>query len=133
MTTGDSPQGIKITLDDLANVRIAETAPQPIAPAVAGSRSYGTISEASGQAPAVEQERGSLFLRGWFYLGAAGLLGALAGWAICEPGFVDDARRDRWGNLLLMPVLVALMTLAFGIAESVVERSRQKALIRTAL
>jgi hypothetical protein len=32
-----------------------------------------------------------------------------------------------------MPVLVALMTLGFGIAESIVERSAQKALIRTAL
>jgi hypothetical protein len=133
MTTGNPPEGIKITLDDLANVHIAEKAPEPITQAAPGSRSYGTITEASDQAPVVEQERSSFLLQGWFYLGLAGLLGALLGWAICEPGFVDGAGQGHWGNLLLMPVLVALMTLGFGIAESIVERSTQKAMIRTAL
>jgi MFS family permease len=133
MTNGNSPDRIKITLDDLADVRVAENGPEPIAQPAAGSRSYGTITEASGQAPAVEAERGSIFLQGWFYLGVAGLLGALAGWAICEPGFVDGQSGHHWGNILLLPVLVALMTLGFGIAESLVERSVQKALIRAAL
>lgn len=133
MTTGKPQEGIKITLDDLANVRVAENAPAPIAPAEPGSRSYGTITEASGQAPAEERERGNLFLQGWFYLGVAGLVGALLGWAICEPGFVDDAAGFHWGNLLLMPVLIAMMTLGLGIAESLVERSMKKALIRSAM
>ena len=133
MTTGDPQKGIKITLDDLANVHVGDSIPAPILQADPGSRSYGTITEASGQAPVAEHERSSLLLQGWFYLGAAGLVGALLGWAICEPGFTDDAKGLHWGNVLLIPVLVALMTLGFGIAESLVERSMKKALIRSAL
>lgn len=133
MNDGRAQEGIKITLDDLANVHLAVNAPAPIAPAEPGSRSYGTITEASGQAPAAEHERANLLLQGWFYLGAAGLVGALLGWAICEPGFVDDRSGFHWGNLLLMPVLIATMTLGLGIAESLVERSMKKALIRSAL
>jgi len=133
MTTGNPQKGIKITLEDLAKVQVAENFPAPIAQPEPGSRSYGTITEASGQAPAEVYERGNILLQGWFYLGAAGLLGALLGWAICEPGFVDDARANHWGNFLLMPVLVAMMTLGFGVAESLVERSAKKALIRSAL
>jgi len=132
--SSDSPQdGIKITLEDLANVQVTDSGPAPILPAAPAGRSYGTITDASSQAPAGEKERGSIFLQGWFYLGAAGLAGALAGWAICEPGFVDGARMNHWGNVLMVPVLVALMVLAFGIIESVVERSAKKALIRAAI
>lgn len=133
MSNGNPPGKIKVTLEEIASVRVSGGVPEAIAPAAPGSRSYGTITEASGQAPAVEQERGSIFLKGWFYLGAAGMLGALAGWAICEPSFVDGARGSHWGNFLLIPVLVALMALGFGISESLVERSVQKALIRAAL
>ena len=113
MTDGKPREGIKITLDDLAQVDVAERAHQPIQPA-SSARSYGTITEAAGQAPAVELERGSIFLKGWFYLGAAGLVGALVGWAICEPGFVDGARSGHWGNVILVPVTVAIMTLRFA-------------------
>jgi hypothetical protein len=133
MTTDNPQKGIKITLDDLAKVQVAENLPAPITQPEPGSRSYGTITEASGQAPTEERERGNILLQGWFYLGAAGLIGALLGWAICEPGFVDDSRTNHWGNLLLMPLLVAMMTLGFGVAESLVERSMKKALIRSAL
>ena len=133
MTTGNPQKGIKITLEDLANIQVGEGIPAPITQPEPGSRSYGTITEASGQAPAAERERGNLLLQGWFYLGVAGLVGAMLGWAICEPGFVDSERGFHWGNLLLMPVLVALMTLGFGISESLVERSMKKALIRSAL
>jgi len=132
MTTNTPQGGIKITLDDLASVHVQESLAVPIAPAEPGTRSYGTVTEASGLAPEIAAERGSIFLQGWFYLGAAGLLGALAGWGICEPGFVDGPG-SHWGNWLLVPLLVALMTLGFGIAESVVERSAKKALIRAAL
>jgi MFS family permease len=133
MSTGNPQPGIKITLDDLAKVQISESIATPIAQPAPGSRSYGTITEACGQAPVTEGERGNILLQGWFYLGAAGLIGALLGWAICEPGFVDGVRGFHWGNVLLMPLLVALMTLGFGIAESLVERSAKKALIRSAL
>ena len=46
---------------------------------------------------------------------------------------MDDPRGFHWADLLLMPVVVALMALGFGIAESLVERSMKKALIRSAL
>jgi len=55
----------------------------------------------------------------------AGLVGALAGWAICEPSFVDG-EGHRWGNILIMPFVLALMCLGFGVAESLVERSFRK-------
>ena len=133
MTTGTPPEKLKITLDDLAKVTAAESGPAAIAPAAPGSRSYGTITDATDRPAETQAEQGSLFLQGWFYLGVAGLLGALAGWAICEPGFVDMPRSNHWGNWLMLPMIVALMTLGFSIAESLVERSAQKALIRAAL
>jgi hypothetical protein len=133
MTTGTSREGIKITPEDLANIQLTENFPPSILPADSHERSYGTITDASGIVPATEHTRASLFLKGWFYLGVAGLLGAFAGWALSEPGFVDGERSNHWGNFLMVPLLVALMALGFGIAESLVERSAQKALIRAAL
>lgn len=133
MNTGDK-EGIKITLDDLANVTVPEgplTAPLRTP---TGIRSYGTVNDAAGQAPLVAEERGSILLQAWFYLGWAGLLGALAGWALAEPGFVDGVRRgSAWGNLIIVPLIIALMCLGFGISESVVERSTRKALLRAGL
>jgi hypothetical protein len=126
------PDGIKITLEDLDAVQVAESTLQPISAPISG-RSYGTIRDASDQAPPIEKKRGSVFLQGWFYLGVAGLLGSLIGWAICEPGFSDLSGARQWGNWLMIPVLIALMSLGFGIAESLVERSVQKAILRTAL
>lgn len=133
MTTGKPQEGIKITLDDLDTVQVAEQAATPIAGPVPGTSSYGKVTDVSGQAPVVEHERGSVFLQGWFYLGAAGLVGALLGWGICEPGFVDGGNGLHWGNVLLIPLLIAMMTLGLGIAESLVERSMKKALIRSAM
>lgn len=131
MTNGNSPpEGIKITLEDLDAVSMPAANPSPIIPAAAGSRSYGTISEAADPTPAVAEERGSILLKGWFYLGVAGLLGALIAWGICEPFFVDGGGH-RWGNFLLLPLVVTLMSASFGIAESIAEQSPQKAAIRT--
>jgi Inner membrane component of T3SS, cytoplasmic domain len=80
-----------------------------------------------------EQERGSILLQGWFYLGLSGLLGALVGWGICEPAFVDMRSANRWGNIWMIPVMVAMLCVAFGVAESVVERSAAKAAQRAAM
>jgi hypothetical protein len=125
---------LKITLDDLAKVVV----PQDVSAAAIGApsatgKSYGTITDAADKAPAVSEERGSFLLQGWFYLGAAGLLGALLGWGLCEPGFVDAVGGHRWGNTWLVPVIIILMCIGFGVAESAVERSVQKALLRGAL
>ena len=126
-------EGIKITAEDLAGVSVRQS---PVLPAPASSSStarvYGTINETAEQLVTVTQERGSILLQGWFYLGLAGLLGAVAGWAICEPGFVDGPGH-RWGNFLLIPIIITLMCIGFGVSESTVERSVRKALLRGAL
>lgn len=132
MSSGNNRDAIKITAEDLAAVAI----PEPIVPAPqpgpGGAKSYGSISDASDQAPEVAEGKGSILLQGWFYLGAAGLLGALIGWAICEPWFIDG-QGGSWTHYLLLPILVTLMCIGFGVAESLVERSLRKGLIRAGL
>jgi MFS family permease len=130
-TSDDKP--LKITADDLARVIVPEDSPSPIGPAVTGAtgvKSYGTISDAAQKAPAVAEQRGSIVLQGWFYLGIAGLLGALIAWALCEPGFVDGEGGRRWGNVVMVPAIITFMCIGYGIAESIVERSLRKALLR---
>jgi len=124
---------LKITLEDIASAVVPE--PVAVVPATqsTGAKSYGTINQAAEQFVPVPEERGSILLQGWFYLGVAGLVGALAGWAIAEPGFVDSSSQQRWGNFLLLPLIVTLMCFAFAMAESAVERSAQKALLRGVL
>ena len=132
-----TPQPVlRVSLDDLADlndlaqpVAAPTTTPAPDAPA---TRSYGNIHTPTEPTVTLPQQPGSLLLKAWFYLGLAGLLGATLGWAIAEPGFIDGEAR-RWGNTWLLPLIVALMCVAFAIAESLVERSRRKALLRVAL
>ena len=122
---------IKITAEDLAGVKIPEPVVPPVAP-TSGAKVYGTINETAEQFVSVPAERGSILLQGWFYLGLAGMLGALAGWGIAEPAFVDG-RGPRWGNLVIIPLIITLMCIGFGVSESIVERSVRKALLRGAL
>jgi len=123
---------LKITLDDIASVAVPE--PAVIAPlqTASGPKVYGTINEAAEQFVPVSNEKGSILLQGWFYLGIAGLIGALAGWAIVEPGFVD-AKGGHWGNFLMLPAIITMMCFGFAMAESAVERSAQKAVLRGVL
>jgi hypothetical protein len=127
----DNPARIRITLDELSS---AVAAPPPLDIASSSEsaiKSYGNINEAP-DAPTMTKEKPSILLQGWFYLGAAGFLGALLGWAINEHAFVDGAGH-RWGNYWLIPSIVALMCVGFSIAESAVERSTRKALIRAGI
>jgi hypothetical protein len=135
MASTDNKETIKITLDDLASVTLPDAAvpsatPQKVAP---GAKSYGTIAGATDLAPTVAEERGSFLLQGWFYLGTAGLLGAMVGWGICEPAFVDSREFSRWGNIWMLPLILMFMCLGFAISESLVERSMKKALIKGAM
>ena len=130
MASTDDKPTLKITLDDLASVELPVPAPSgtmvPIAP---GAKRYGNIaSPADGPAVATE-EKGSIFLKGWFYLGAAGMVGSLVGWGIAEPFFSDHGGRT-WANLLMLPMIVMFTCLGLGVAESIVERSAKKALVR---
>jgi type III secretion system (T3SS) inner membrane Yop/YscD-like protein len=123
---------IKITLDDLANVAAPETKVEATDGAPR-ERNYGSINTVGDEVFGPNQDRGSILLQGWFYLGAAGVIGAFIGWGICEPAFIDGRGGHRWGNIWMVPVIVAFLCVAFGVAESVVERSLSKALQRAAL
>jgi Inner membrane component of T3SS, cytoplasmic domain len=132
MANTDDKPALKITLEDLAKVSLPQeaTAGSTTAAAIGAARQYGNISMPGADAAAVVDEgKSNIFLQGWFYLGAAGLLGALAGWGIGEPFFRDDAGHTL-ADRLLIPLVVALMCLGLGVAESIVERSSQKALWR---
>ena len=131
MANADDKPALKITLEDLAKVTLPRAA-QTSAPGVAADRTarqYGNISTPDADTVVVEEGKSNIFLQGWFYLGVAGLLGALMGWAICEPRFIDG-EGHRWGNIWIMPLVLALMCLGFGVAESLVERSFRKAMWR---
>ena len=131
----DPQQPLRVTLEELADAARSEpgaplSAAEPPAVASPGAKSYGNINTMP-DAPALLHEKGSILLQAWFYLGLAGLLGALAGWGIAEPGFVDGPRNAHgWGNVWMIPLLVTLMCVGFAVAESIVERSTRKALIR---
>ncbi|GAC1616683.1 MAG: hypothetical protein PVS2B2_00850 [Candidatus Acidiferrum sp.] len=134
MATNDNQDPLKITSADLANVVVPEVRPNPITvPELSATTSYGTITEAADKAPEIAEASGSLLLQGWFYLGTAGLLGAVIGWGLCERGFSDSQAAERWGNFWILPAIVTFMCIGFGIAESLVERSIRKALLRGAL
>ena len=127
----EDPIKIKITSEEVERVVMPEPTAQPYQPAQPSgvSKSYGRIAS-SPAVGASAQAGGSILMKAWFYLGFAGLVGAFLAWAICEPAFVDGWRRSdvRWGNILLFPLMVILMSVGFGIAESMVGRSVKKAL-----
>ena len=134
----DQQQPLRVTVEELADAApseptaLASTGEQP-AVVSSGAKSYGNINS-TPDAPTVLHGKSSILLQAWFYLGLAGLLGALAGWGIAEPGFIDGSRdAHRWGNVWMIPLLVTLMCVGFAVAESIVERSTKKALIRGGL
>jgi hypothetical protein len=131
MANSDDKPTLKITLEDLAAVELPAQIPAGnMAATAAGGKQYGNIAvPADGPAVATE-EKGHIFLKGWFYLGLAGLLGSLVGWGICEPFFSEAAGRRSWFSFFTLPVIVMLTCLGLGVAESIVERSGKKALIR---
>ena len=94
------------------------------------------LAAATDGPAAVTEEKGHIFLQGWFYLGLAGLLGALVGWGIGEP-FVHEGAQRTFGDLLrllmIIPLVLIFMCLGFSVAESIVERSLRKAFQRAAL
>ena len=128
MAKTDDKPALKITLEDLAKVTVPQEAIRVSGGAAAGAaRQYGNISTPAAEQVVVDEGKSNIFLQGWFYLGVAGTLGALVAWAISEPGFVDALDQRRWGNVIMMPLVLTLMCLGFGVAESLVERSFQKA------
>jgi Inner membrane component of T3SS, cytoplasmic domain len=131
MSPDKKNEPIKITLDDLVKVETSTPVrvAAPPATGAGGAKVYGSVGEAADQRVETQEERGSIFLQGWFYLGMAGLIGATLAWAIAEPAFIDEGGR-RWGNIWLIPMVVTLQCVGFAIAESLVERSAKKAVVR---
>lgn len=128
----DNP--IRITSDDVQRVVLPDKPVQPSrdwpAEAAAGQgKSYGSIATAprgGDEAAGV----GWVFRCSWVYLGISGLLGALLGWAVCEP-FVHEGQPGVNGALILMlPLVVALVCLGFALSETWVEQTYEKALER---
>lgn len=131
MANSDDKPTLKITLDDLARVELPAQAPAGnMAAAAAGARQYGNIAAPSDGLAVATEEKGHIFLQGWFYLGLSGMVGALAGWGICEPFFVDSRAEAHWGNYFILPLVIMFTCLGLGVAESIVERSGKKALVR---
>lgn len=127
--TEDKP-ALKITLEDLAKIDLRTEPQVAAATASAGARQYGNIAATADGPAQVAEEKGHIFLKAWFYLGAAGMVGAIIGWGICEPFFIDSHVASRWGNTFILPFVIMFTCLGLGIAESIVERSGSKAVIR---
>jgi hypothetical protein len=126
---------IRVTVEDLAAVEThaSETHAAPQSATQQTGRSYGNINATAAESePARSEEKPSLLLQGWFYLGAAGLLGAIAGWGICEPAFTDG-QATTWGDIWMLPMVTMMMLIFFALAESLVERSAKKAAKRLLL
>jgi len=126
--TNDKP-ALKITLEDLEKVSVVDSGPSATAAATGAAREYGHIASPGSESVVEDQGKANFLVKAWFYLGIAGLLGALVGWALCEPWFLDGGGR-RWGNLMILPFVVMFMCFGFGAAESIVERSARKAVWR---
>ena len=124
-------EGEKITIswDEIDKVQDtpppAPTAPPTSAPGSA----WGKIQSAPPAGSLAGSEHGSVLMKGWFYLGMAGLIGAFLAWAFCEPSFEDGGPRG-WADVWMFPVVVILMSVGFAAAESLVERSWQRAFVR---
>jgi hypothetical protein len=127
--SAEEKEVLRISLDDLAE--IAPAGQTGGSSQATGAKSYGNIHEPADPT-VLAQEKGSIFLKAWVYLGIAGFLGALLGWACAEPGFADGGLA-RWGNLWMLPLIVTAMCVSFATAESIVERSWRKGLVRVGI
>ena len=107
MANSDDKPALKITLEDLARMELPSAASAgSMASTAVGTKQYGNIAAPADGPAMVTEEKGSIFLQGWFYLGLAGLVGALVGWGICEPFFIDSHTGARWGNIVILPFVV---------------------------
>lgn len=124
---------IRITWDDVEKAEVKDQTlvahPVTIPTHTTGATSWGSISPQDNPVPKAVTSGGNVLLKGWFYLGAAGLLGAFLAWMLCEPSF-DDGAVEGWGNAMLFPLVAILMCVSLGTVESLVERSWHRVLLR---
>jgi hypothetical protein len=129
----EDQEKIRITSDEIDRVVVdppPRSAPPPPPPAadIGGSRQWGRV-DAAGPLGVGASVNPNLFFKAWVYLGLAGVAGAFIAWALCEPSFRDFGPEGP-GNTLLIPSFVMLMGVGFVAAESLVEHSLRKFLIR---
>jgi hypothetical protein len=77
-----------------------------------------------------------IFYSSYFYLGVAGLIGALVGWGVLEPFFNDtDLKDDKFdvAATLLFPTVAASIGLFLGAADGIVCRNLPRALLCAAV
>jgi hypothetical protein len=77
-----------------------------------------------------------IFYSSYFYLGVAGLIGALAGWGVLEPFFDDNDLKDKGFDVaatLLFPTVAAAIGLFLGAADGIVCRNLPRALLCAAV
>lgn len=127
-------EGEKITISWDEIDKVQDTPPAtPAAPQVSPpGASWGKIQPIAPSGTVAGQEHGSVLMKGWFYLGMAGLVGAFLAWAFCEPSFEDGGPRG-WADVWMFPLMVILISVGFAAAESLVERSWQRAFARGAV
>jgi hypothetical protein len=126
---------IRITWDDVNKAEVEQ--PTPVAIPVTrpvrsqGDGTWGTIAPQPYAAGTAATSGGSVMLKGWFYLGAAGLIGAFLAWVFCEPALDDGVNGvTGWGGLMILPMVTILISMGLGLAESIVERSWSRAMLR---
>ncbi len=131
MANANDKPTLKITLEDLEKVTLLSDAVSPAMGPRTGDRQYGNISEPGAEPVVADEGKSNIFLQGWFYLGLAGLLGSLMGWAIGEPFFHEGGARSTRDIIfvaLTIPLVLTFLCLGLSVAESIVERSVSKAL-----
>ena len=124
-------EGEKITIswDEIDQVAETPSAPPPPSSAAFPDSSWGKIHTAPTAQSMATSGHGSLFMKGWFYLGLASLSGAFLAWLLCEPTFEDEIA-EGWGNVMLFPLMAILMCVSLGTIEGIVERSWRRAFLR---
>jgi hypothetical protein len=124
----NEPEIIRITLDDVENIKL----PPPGAvgsgnvrkigePSASGGtgRDYGSVDTFSASA----ETGGPIWLKSWFYLGLAGLVGAFLAWAICEPTFSDETDTLTFGSAFMFPMMAVFMSVGFASADSAISQA----------
>jgi hypothetical protein len=119
---------ITVSWDDIRKTDSLPTTPVTPTQPQSGWGRIDTPAQPTFQA--ATSQGGALAMQSWFYLGSAGFIGAFLAWMMCEPSFEDAAGYESWGNVLLFPLMLVLMSVGYGTAESVVERSAQKGIAK---
>jgi hypothetical protein len=128
---------IRITSDEIERVIIdspaQQASPPPVSTDIGGSHIWGRVDAGPSHSVATGASvTPNVFLHAWVYLGLAGIAGAFVAWALFEPSYYEFRATGQRGagNFLLFPAFVMLIGLGFALAESIVEHSGRKALIR---